>query len=256
MPELAAKVVVVTGGASGNGRAIALACAAEGARIVVADVRETPREGGAPTVEVARGDFGADACFVRCDVTRLADLEDAMRAADAFGGVDVMVNNAGVLAKQALVDATEADFERLMGVNVKGVYFGAQAAAKRMLGRAAGGVIVNVSSIAGMRGTGGYALYNASKGAVRLLTMALADELGPFGVRVVALHPGIIDTQMNVTDDPLIGSEAGERYRDLIPLRRWGRADEVAQAVVFLASERASYVTGASLTIDGGYLRI
>jgi NAD(P)-dependent dehydrogenase (short-subunit alcohol dehydrogenase family) len=256
MPELAAKVVVVTGGASGNGRAIALACAAEGARIVVADVRETPREGGAPTVEVARAEFGAEATFVHCDVTRLDDLEAAMRAADALGGVDVMVNNAGVLAKQALVDATEADFERLMGVNVKGVYFGAQAAAKRMLARAAGGVVVNVSSIAGMRGTGGYALYNASKGAVRLLTMALADELGPFGVRVVALHPGIIDTQMNVTDDPLIGSEAGEQYRQLIPLRRWGRADEVAQAVVFLASERASYVTGASLTIDGGYLRI
>jgi len=256
MAELPDKVVVVTGGSSGNGRAIALACAAEGARVVVADVRDTPREGGATTVELARADFGAEARFVRCDVTRLADLEVAMVAADELGGVDVMVNNAGVLSKQALVDATEADYERLMGINVKGVYFGAQAAAKRMLGRAAGGVIVNVSSIAGMRGTGGYALYNASKGAVRLLTMALADELGPFGVRVVALHPGIIDTQMNVTDDPLIGSEAGEHYRGLIPLRRWGRADEVAQAVVFLASERASYVTGASLTIDGGYLRI
>ncbi|CAN5681179.1 SDR family oxidoreductase [soil metagenome] len=251
--ELEGKVVVVTGGASGNGRAIALACAEEGAHVVIADLRESPREGGVPTALLAR-EQGVRSCFVPCDVTRLDDLDDAMEAADTFGGIDVMVNNAGILLKGSILDATEEAYDRLMGINVKGVYFGSQAAARRMVPRG-GGVIVNLSSIAGMRGTAGYGLYNASKGAVRLLSMGLADELGPSGVRVNALHPGIIDTQMNVADDPVIGTTAGERYLDLIPLRRWGRPSDVAQAVVFLASDRSAYITGASLVVDGGYLR-
>ena len=253
--ELAGRTVVITGGASGNGRAIGFACAREGANVVIADLREEPREGGTPTHLEAEARFGVGTAFVRCDVRLPADLEAAMTAADAFGGVDVLVANAGVLRKRSLLETTEADYDHVMDVNVRGTLFAAQAAARRMtLGR--GGVIVMLSSIAGLRGTGGYALYNASKGAVRLLTSSLADELGPAGVRVVSLCPGIIDTQMNVTDDPLIGTEAGERYLDLIPLRRWGRPEEVAEAVVFLASDRASYLTGASLTIDGGYLRI
>jgi len=107
-----------------------------------------------------------------------------------------------------------------------------------------------------MRGTGGYAAYCTSKGAVRHMTYALADELGPKGVRVNVLHPGIIDTRMNIVDDPVIGTEVGEGYLQMIPLRRWGQPGEVADAAVYLASELASYVNGASLVVDGGYLRI
>lgn len=256
MPEeLAGRTVVVTGGASGNGRAIALACAREGANVVVADLREDPREGGRPTHVEAAERHGRGAAFVRCDVREPADLEAAVEAAEAFGGVDVLVANAGVMKKRPLLEITEADYAFVMDVNVKGVLFAAQAAARRMVPRGRGAIVM-LASIAGLRGTGGYALYNASKGAVRLLTSSLADELGPSGVRVVSVCPGIIDTHMNVVDDPLIGTEAGERYLDQIPLRRWGRVDEVAEAVVFLASDRASYLTGTSLTIDGGYLRI
>ena len=252
---LTGRTVVVTGGASGNGRAIALASAREGANVVIADLQEAPREGGRPTHLEAAERHGHGATFVRCDVRVPASLEAAVEAAEAFGGVDVMVANAGVLKKRPLLEITEADYAGLMDVNLKGALFSAQAAARRMVPRGRG-VIVMLASIAGLRGTGGYALYNASKGAVRLLTSSLADELGPHGVRVVSVCPGIIDTAMNVVDDPLIGTEAGERYLDQIPLRRWGRVDEVAEAIVFLASDRASYLTGTSLTVDGGYLRI
>jgi NAD(P)-dependent dehydrogenase (short-subunit alcohol dehydrogenase family) len=251
---LAGRTVVVTAAAgTGIGSAVARKAVEEGATVLISDFHE--RRLG-ETADRLATETGTRPDTQVCDVTVEADVQGLVdAAAERLGGIDVMVNNAGILTKQSVLEASEADYERLMAVNVKGVYFGAQAAARRMVRGGRGGVIVNVSSIAGIRGTGGYGLYNASKGAVRLLTMALADELGPVGVRVVALHPGMIETQMNVTDDPLIGSEAGERYRDLIPLRRWGRPDEVGQAVVFLASDRAAYVTGASLVIDGGYLR-
>ena len=255
MALLADKVAVVTGGSSGNGRAIALAFAREGARVVVADVREAPREGGVPTAKKILTETEGDAAFVHCDVTKLADLQNAVAAADRWGGIDIMVNNAGILEKQSVLTASETEFDRVSDVNVKSVYFGTQVAAKRMCEKGAG-VIINLSSIAGLRGTGGYALYCMSKGAVRLMTHALADELGPRGIRVNALHPGIINTHMNVVDDPIIGTAAGEGYLEQIPLRRWGEAAEVAQAAVYLASDLSSYVSGSSLVVDGGYLRI
>lgn len=250
---LEGKTAVITGAASGNGRAIALAFAREGAAVVVADIRQEPREGGVPTHQLLQQQ-GARSVFVPCDVTHLDQLEAAMQAALELGGLDILVNNAGILTKQSILEATEADFERMMGINVKSIYFATQAAARQMVPRGAGSII-NLSSIAGMRGTGGYALYCTSKGAIRHMTYALADELGPHGIRVNALHPGIIETQMNLTDDPLIGTQAGDHYLNLIPLRRWGQPLEVADTAVFLASDLARYVTGASLVVDGGYLR-
>jgi NAD(P)-dependent dehydrogenase (short-subunit alcohol dehydrogenase family) len=138
-----------------------------------------------------------------------------------------------------------------MDVNVKGTFFGAQAAAERMVERG-GGAIINLSSVAGLEGSAGYATYCASKGAVRLLTYSLAAELGPEGVRVNAIHPGIIDTAMTTEDVPIIGSEAGEAYLDGIPSRRWGDPGDIADAAVFLASDAGDYVNGESLTVDGG----
>lgn len=255
MALLANKVAVVTGGASGNGRAIALAFAHEGANVVVADIREEPREGGTPTHQLIGQQTSQRGLFSLCDVTNSAHLEVAMRAADTLGGVDIMVNNAGILKKQSVLDADEAEFDLIMAINVKSVYFATQAAAKRMI-KKGGGSIINLSSIAGMRATGGYAMYCASKGAVRLMTHALADELGPHGVRVNALHPGIINTQMNISDDPVIGTKTGDTYLEMIPLRRWGEPEDVAKAAVYLASQLSSYVSGASLVVDGGYLRV
>ena len=251
--RLAGKNVVVTGGASGNGRAIALAAARAGANVVVADVTETPREGGRPTHELCER-HGARARFVRCDVRDRAQQDAAVAACDDWGGIDAMVANAGLLRKHDLLDIGEADYDAMLDVNVKGVLFSAQAAAARMSDR--GGSILVLASIAGLRGTGRYALYNLTKGAVRLLASSLAHELGPKGVRVNALCPGIIDTHMNVHDDPVIGTADGEGLREQIPLGRWGRPDEVADAAIYLLSDDASYVAGASLVVDGGYLRI
>ena len=249
------RIAIVTGGASGNGRAIARRFAEEGARVIVADLGETPREGGTPTVEMINTDYPGRSKFVRCDVSSIADLESVVAAAEDWGGLDIMVNNAGILKKQPILEATEDVFQQMIDVNVKSVYFGSQMAARAMAKRGSG-VIVNMCSIAGMRGTGGFTHYNMTKGAVRLLTYALADELGPHGIRVNNVNPGIMRTQMNVEDDPVIGTETGEGYLDMIPARRWGEPDEVADACVYLASDLAKYVMGTSLIVDGGYLRI
>lgn len=249
------KVAIVTGAASGNGRAIALAFAQQGAKVIVADLTETPREGGEPTTAEIERQHPGRARFLRCDVARVADLGAAVDLAEAWGGLSIMVNNAGILRKEPILEATEATFAQMIDVNVKSVFFGCQAAARAMVPRKSG-VILNMCSIAGMRGTGGFSHYNLTKGAVRLLSYALADELGPHGIRVNALAPGIMTTMMNVEDDPVIGTAQGESYLPMIPARRWGTPDEVAQACVYLASDMASYVTGTTHVVDGGYLRI
>lgn len=252
---LEGRIAIVTGAASGNGRAIARAFARQGAKVIVADLTEIPREGGEPTTAAILRDHPGQARFLRCDVTQVADLQVAVALAEDWGGLSIMVNNAGILRKEPILDATEAMFHTMIDVNVKSVFFGCQMAARAMVPRKAG-VILNMCSIAGMRGTGGFAHYNMTKGAVRLLSYALADELGPHGIRVNAVAPGIMATMMNVVDDPVIGTAQGESYLPMIPVRRWGTTDEVAQACVYLASDMASYVTGTTHVVDGGYLRI
>ncbi len=252
---LKGKLAIVTGGASGNGRAICQVFARNGAKVIVADLHETGREGGTPTAGLVNAEYPGMAQFVRCDVSKVSDLEALIAAAEAWGGLDIMVNNAGILQKEPILEATEETFHRMVDVNVKSVFFGSQLAAKAMVRRKAG-VIINMCSIAGMRGTGGFSHYNLTKGAVRLLTYSLADELGPHGIRVNNVNPGIMRTQMNIEDDPVIGTETGEGYLDMIPARRWGEPEEVADACVYLASDLSKYVMGTSLIVDGGYLRI
>ena len=254
-PMLEGQVAIVTGGSSGNGRAIARRFAEHGAKVIVADLTEDVREGGSPTAETINATRPDAARFVRCDVSRVADLEAVVGEAEGWGGLDIMVNNAGILIKQPILDATEAVFDKMVDVNVKSVYFGTQMAARAMALRKSG-VIINMCSIAGLRGTAGFSAYNLTKGAVRLMTYSFADELGPKGIRVNNVNPGIMRTQMNVEDDPVIGTETGEGYLDMIPARRWGEPDEVADACVYLASDLARYVMGTSLIVDGGYLRI
>ncbi len=248
---LADGTAVVTGGASGNGRAMATAFAREGADVVVADLQPDPREGGTPTHELIAAETDRRATFVECDVTAVADLTAAIDAAEAFGGVSVMVNNAGIFRAEEFLDVTEDAFDRLMDVNVKGVFFGAQAAAERMI-ETGGGSIINISSVAGLRGSAPYVTYNASKGAVRLMTYALAAKLGPEGIRVNAIHPGLIETAMTTEDVPIFGTEQEAEFVRTIPSRRAGTPDDVADAAVFLASDSAGYVNGESLIVDGG----
>jgi len=255
MEMLKNRVAIVTGASSGNGRAIALGFAQQGARVILADLSPSPREGGEPTTDLINRDHPGQAQFLKCDVTRLADLAEMVQAAEDWGGLDILVNNAGILKKQPLLEATEAVFQQMIDVNVKSVLFGTQAAARVMIPRKSG-VIINLCSIAGLRGTGGFSHYNMTKGAVRLLSNSLADELGPHGIRVNSVAPGIMRTQMNVQDDPVIGTPVGEGYLDMIPARRWGEPSEVADACIYLASDMARYVMGTTHVVDGGYLRI
>jgi NAD(P)-dependent dehydrogenase (short-subunit alcohol dehydrogenase family) len=230
---------------------MALAFAREGADVVVADLRPDPREGGTPTHELIVEETDRRATFVECDVTRVSDLEAAVEAAEEFGGVDVMVNNAGIFRAEEFLEVTEEEFDHLMDINVKGVFFGAQAAAKRMREKG-GGSIINISSVAGLRGSGPYVTYNTSKGAVRLMTYALAAKLGPEGIRVNAIHPGLIETAMTTEDVPIFGTEQEGAFVETIPSRRAGTPDDVAGAAVFLASELGAYVNGESVVVDGG----
>lgn len=249
------KTAIVTGGSSGNGRAIAEGFVKQGAKVIVADLFAEGREGGTPTADAINAASPGKAQFVKCDVSQIDQLEALVQVAEDWGGLDIMVNNVGILQKEPFLDATEATYQRMQDVNVKSVFFGSQMAARAMKKRKSG-VIINMCSIAGMRGTGGFCHYNMSKGAVRLLTYSLADELGPMGIRVNNVNPGIMRTQMNVEDDPVIGTETGEGYLDMIPARRWGEPSEVADACIYLASDLAKYVMGTSLIVDGGYLRI
>lgn len=250
MGDLEGRVAVVTGGASGIGREICLAFANEGAdAIVVADRKPEPREGGTPTTDVL-DERGVTAAFVECDVSRPNSVRVAVAAADSYGGVDVMVNNAGVFVLREFLETTESEYDRAMDVNAKGVFFGAQAAAKRMIED--GGSIVNLSSTAGLYGVGDYVAYCGSKGAVRLMTYAMADALGPHGIRVNAIHPGIVESEMTRTDSAVVGTARGDAFADRIPLGRFGQPTDVASAAVYLASDRAAYVNGHSLVVDGG----
>ncbi|WP_276256185.1 SDR family oxidoreductase [Halomontanus rarus] len=247
---LAAKTAVVTGASSGIGRSVARTFAENGADVVVADVREDPREDGRPTRELIESETDASAAYVECDVSNVDDFEAVIDEADRFGGVDVLVNNAGIFRSEEFLEVTPDGYDRLMEVNVKGPFFGSQLAARRMIEND-GGSIINVSSIAGLVGNGGYVTYCVSKGALRLLTYALAHRLGPEGIRVNAIHPGGVETAM--MEDAHMGPEALDQFVQAIPSRRIGEPDDIAGAALFLASDLAGYVNGESLVVDGGY---
>lgn len=247
---LSEKTAVVTGASSGIGRAIAHAFAENGADVVIADVREDPREGGRPTYELIEEETDQSVTYVECDVTSVEDLEAMIDAANPFGGVDVLVNNAGVFRPEEFLEVAPDEYEQIMNVNVKGAFFSSQLAAEHMIEND-GGCIINVSSIAGILGNGSYVTYCVSKGALRTLTYALAHRLGPEGVRVNAIHPGGVETAM--MEDAHMGPDALEQFTRAIPSRRIGEPDDIAGAALFLASELSSYVNGESLVVDGGY---
>ncbi len=250
MGLLTDRAAVVTGGASGIGRGIALEYAREGADVVVADVREDPKEEGDPTHEVVRNETDREATYVHCDVTSVEDLEAAVDAAEAFGGVDVMVNNAGIWRPEDFLEVSEDQFSELLDINLKGVYFGSQAAAKRM-SEGDGGSIINVSSVNGLYGNGGFPTYTVTKGGIRMLTRSLAHGLGEHGIRVNTIFPGAIDTEIGPEEVDTEGMI--DQLLQMVPLGRQGLPVDIAGPAVFLASDLASYTTGAELVVDGGW---
>ena len=233
------KVAIISGGARGQGAAEARLFAAEGAKVVLGDVLD--EEGQAVAAEI-----GDAALYVHLDVTDEAQWEAAVKATEeAFGPVSVLINNAGILHFQALHKTTLEDFERVMRVNVTGVFLGMKAVTASMV-EAGGGAIVNVSSTAGLQGLPYLGAYVASKWAVRGLSKTAAIDLGHKGIRVNSVHPGGIDTPM------VAGTNADAPFYQRLPVARMGSAAEVAAAVLFLASDEASYIAGAELAIDGG----
>jgi NAD(P)-dependent dehydrogenase (short-subunit alcohol dehydrogenase family) len=249
------ETVVVTGGSSGIGRATAIRFGDAGATVVVADVREEPKDVGAevPTHERIERD-GGEATYVETDVSDPDEVASVVEAAREFGGVDVMVNNAAVLSETPFDELDAGEFDRLWGVNVRGALFGCQAAANDMRARGAGGVILNTASISSNLAQHDLTAYEMTKGAIRMLTRGVALELGDDDVRVNAVAPGAIATEFRpgLTEDTERGVREGEFIKP-VPLGRAGSPDEVAAAMVFLASDDASYVTGELLHVDGGY---
>jgi 3alpha(or 20beta)-hydroxysteroid dehydrogenase len=244
MAMLDGKVAIVTGAARGQGAAAARRFVEEGAQVVVADVLD---DAGAETVAA----LGDAARYRHLDVSSEQGWDDVVAETVAdFGKLDVLVNNAGVLHFSALPDTTLADYERVIRVNQIGTFLGMRAASRVM---GAGGSIVNLSSVEGIAGMPYVVAYTASKFAIRGMTKVAALELGPRGIRVNSVHPGMIDTKM--VQDAIGGHEV-----DLTPvtkklaLQRVGRAEEIAELVLFLASDRSSYSTGSEFIADGGSL--
>jgi NAD(P)-dependent dehydrogenase (short-subunit alcohol dehydrogenase family) len=255
--RLEGRTAVVTGGSSGLGRAMALAFAAEGAHVVVGDVRRTPREGGAPTDEAIDA-AGGSAAFVEADVSRASDVDALVGAAVAHGGrLDVMVNNAIVAGRHSkgLLETGEDDWDAIMAVGLRGVFLCCKRAVAQMLAQAPRGEvrgrIINMSSQHGMVGTPGHVAYCAAKGGVVNLTRQLAVDFGRRGIMVNAIAPGkILTAPIDEPDTPEVLDYSHSRT----PFSRLGRPDDVASAAVWLASDECSYVSGINLLVDGGWM--
>ena len=244
--RVAGKVALVSGGARGIGGATARLLAREGAAVVIGDVLE--REGR--EVEAEINENGGRASFVTLDVTQEDSWRGAVQAAvDAYGKLDVVVNNAGITGRTGVEETSGELWDRVMDINAKGVFLGTKAAIPQ-LRQAGGGSIINISSIYGLVGSNGAAPYHASKGAVRLFTKSAAVQYAAEGIRVNSVHPGFVDSPM--TEEHHAIPEVWQDRVGKIPLGRMGTPEDVASGVLFLASDESSFVTGSELVIDGG----
>jgi NAD(P)-dependent dehydrogenase (short-subunit alcohol dehydrogenase family) len=246
--RVANKVALVTGAASGMGAATARLLAREGAKVAVADMLEA--EGQAVVAEIEKA--GGTARFIRLDVAEEAEWEAAIGAVtSAWGRLDILVNNAGISGSNTNNLYDTALWDRIMAVNARGVFLGVKHAVAVMRGQ--GGSIINLSSISGVVGQERiHCAYNASKAAVRLLTKSVAVQEGPARIRVNTIHPGLMPPMRTsgATADPVYRA----KMLGHVPLGRSGEVDEVAYAILFLASDESSYMTGTELHVDGGYL--
>lgn len=244
MTRLAGKVAIISGAAQGMGAATARLFAAEGAKVVLGDILE--EQGRAVAAEI-----GDAALFCRLDVRNEEEWAAAVKAAvDRFGKLDILVNNAAITHFGPAEELRKEDAERVLGINVIGTMMGVKHAVPALQANGRG-VIVNISSVDGLRGCNGLIAYTASKWAVRGMTKALAYEFGPRGIRVVSIHPGGVNTTM--------GNPAGEtgeslnRHYRRVPLQRIGEPEEIARTTLFVCSDEASYISGAEIAVDGGW---
>ncbi|GAB3569123.1 glucose 1-dehydrogenase [Spelaeicoccus albus] len=245
------KTLIVTGGNSGIGEAIVLAAAAEGANIVI-DYIVHPDETKDVIAKVEKA--GGQAVGVKADVSKVADLKELVDAAVAnFGRLDAMVNNAGIETRTSVLETTEEDYQKVIDVNLKSAFFGTQLAAKQFIKQGGGGSVVNVSSVHEDWPMPGNIAYCVSKGGTRMLTRTAGVELGEHNIRVVNVGPGAVATPINQStmDDP----EKMKTLNDAIPLGRMAQPEEVADVVVFLASDKGKYVTATTLFADGGLMQ-
>jgi NAD(P)-dependent dehydrogenase (short-subunit alcohol dehydrogenase family) len=249
--RLAGKVALITGGASGMGQSEATIFAREGAKVVVGDVLEA--EGRDTVANITKA--GGHARFVKLDVTSEVAWQEAVKGTvGAFGKLDVLVNNAGISGTFDPDTMSTAAWDTLMNVNAKGVFLGMKHAIPAMQ-HAGGGAIVNISSISGFVGQDKiHMAYNASKGAVRLMTKSAAVQYARDGIRVNSVHPGFMPPMR--TSKASADPDWRARMLRAVPMKRDGRVEEVAYAVLFLASDEASYITGTELVVDGGYLAV
>jgi NAD(P)-dependent dehydrogenase (short-subunit alcohol dehydrogenase family) len=251
--DFADETVVVTGGSSGIGRAVALAFGDAAATVVVADVREEPKDRDAdrPTHDLIR-ERGGRAEYVETDVSDPDQVESVVEAARAFGGVDVMVNNAGVHVGRRFREVSPEDLERVHAVNTRGVFFGTQAAAEDMIDRGDPGVVVNTASTTTDHPEWEHAHYAATKGAIRTITRSAAFELAQYGVRVNAVAPGPVATEITEGWSERAEASVGADGEQPTPPLRAGQPEDLAGAYLYLASDQADYVLGEQLWVDGG----
>jgi cyclopentanol dehydrogenase len=250
MDRLKGKVALISGGARGQGAAEARLFAGEGAKVVIGDVLDDQAAATAKEINSKTG--GRAALALHLDVTRAADWRAAVEACEReFGGLDILVNNAGIANVKGIEETTEEEWDSVVNINQKGVWLGMKAAVPAMR-RRGGGAIVNISSIYGIIGSAGSAAYHGTKGAVRLLTKAAAAQYAADKIRVNSIHPGVILT-------PMVDSVNREDLQPLInmaPMKRAAQPEEVGWCVLFLASDEASFVTGAELAVDGGFTAV
>ena len=251
MFDLSGKGAIVTGGAKGIGRAIAMRLAEAGAGVLIVDVDSKT---ASTTVDDIKSK-GLKAAYIKGDAS---SFQDAEKAADAcvehFGALDILVNNAGVYPFRPADQITPEDWDKVLGINLKGTFLYARAAASRM--KEHGGSIVNIASIDAVHPTGALAHYDASKGGVLMLTKSLALEWAPFGIRVNTVLPGGIATPGAAASSEAVMTmeQMAAGFAQRLPMKRQGEPDEIAMPVLFFASQASSYATGASLIVDGGYL--
>ena len=250
MTRLAGKIALITGGGTGIGKAIALAFAREGARVVVAARRVEKLQEVVNEVKAA----GGEGLAIACDVAKSEDAERAVaETVQEFGGLHVLVNNAGALQASTVEGVSEEEWDRLMSVNLKGPYLMSRAALPEFR-KAGGGVIVNVGSVLGLVAMKNRAAYCASKGGVTMLTKAMALDHAHEKIRVNCICPSIVETELvkGLFDETPEGRALRAARIETIPLGRVGRTEDVAEMAVFLASEESSWLTGAAIPLDGG----
>jgi cyclopentanol dehydrogenase len=247
MDRLKGKVALISGGARGQGAAEARLFASEGAKVVIGDVLDDQCRKTADEINPASG--AKSVVALHLDVARAADWRAAVDSCQReFGGLDVLVNNAGIFNTKGTEETSEEEWDSIVNINQKGVWLGMKYAAPAMRKRGAGSII-NISSIYGLIGSAGSSAYHGTKGAVRLLTKAAAVQYAPDKIRVNSIHPGVILTLML----GVISPEDLQPIIDKTPLKRGAQPEEVGWCVLFLASDEASYVTGSELVVDGGY---